>query len=487
MRARSTRATITWLVAVASWLTTAAICHAVGAQQQPAILAALVGIGLAHRSPVSSLRRVLLAPVALAAIALIAIAIATLIRVEFALGALVFTAAMFGSVWLRNFGERGRAASAVVALPLVGMLIVPGRANAPGGLAVDIALAVAAGVIPLAYAWALAWFARLVGLADDESASGAAPSRAAAPPARTGSLSISTRMALQLAVAIAAAFIAGRVLFATHWSWAVLTAFIVCHAARGRGDAVYKGVLRLGGAAAGTIAAAGLGTLSLAGPSEALAIVVVLFLGLQLREINYAYWACGMTLILALLAGPDGRGGLGLLEMRLAAILVGAVCGAAAAWFVLPIRTEAVIRRRLADALRALDDVLADAADQSEARGQNARLDHCLREIERVAPPVRWHRRLVRGRHGSEHPAHWVDVTLSACRRLRALDGPARPSRERRAALRRKIGITRRAIADHHKTEREGRLPIGAALDDLHTIATTTPPPVAAAEHAPTH
>ena len=48
-------------------------------------------------------------------------------------------------------------------------------------------------------------------------------------------------MALQMGVALSAAFAIGLLFFPQHWGWSVLTAFIVCSGARGRGDAAYKG------------------------------------------------------------------------------------------------------------------------------------------------------------------------------------------------------------------------------------------------------
>ncbi len=57
--------------------------------------------------------------------------------------------------------------------------------------------------------------------------------------------------------------------------------------------------------------------------------------------------------MLALLYGLYGQTGSALLDTRLEAILVGALCALSAAWVVLPIRADAVARRRLGEALRA--------------------------------------------------------------------------------------------------------------------------------------
>jgi uncharacterized membrane protein YccC len=62
-------------------------------------------------------------------------------------------------------------------------------------------------------------------------------------------------MALQMGAALAIAFAAGRTLFGVHWSWLVMTAFIVSSGNRGRGDVLYKSGLRIAAAAMGTVAA----------------------------------------------------------------------------------------------------------------------------------------------------------------------------------------------------------------------------------------
>jgi uncharacterized membrane protein YccC len=166
-------------------------------------------------------------------------------------------------------------------------------------------------------------------------------------------------MALQLAVALGAAFAVGRTTAPEHWSWTVLTAYVVQAGTRGRGDVLYKGVLRLAGAAVGTAGATVL--VGLLAPGSALAVVAILsVLGVAtvLRERSYAYWAAGMTAALALFYGYLGQTDPSLLADRLEQIALGAALSVAAAWFVAPIRTRDVLRRRFADALAAYTDQL---------------------------------------------------------------------------------------------------------------------------------
>ena len=223
-------------------------------------------------------------------------------------------------------------------------------------------------------------------------------------------MTIHTRMALQMLVALVLAFAIGMPVFPQHWSWVVLTAFIVCSGAVGRGDAIYKGILRVAGAVVGTLVAAVFSRVVPAnGAIDATVIFVVLFFGMWLRTINYAYWAACATLIFALLQGSEGADAGPLFAVRLLCIGIGALCAIAATWFVYPVRTELLVRRRLADARAALRDVRHGAGTRD--------LHHHLAQLERVAPPARLHRAVFGQRGETLHPATLIDQTQA---RLRA-------------------------------------------------------------------
>jgi hypothetical protein len=447
------RAGATLLAAIASFATLYAVCRWCGAQTSPAILAAIVAIGLSRRANRARRLPFIAVPIAAAGVAVTGAGIGQLLRLDFAWGALAFTAGIFISIWLRNFDERGRALGALLALPLIGMLVVPARAAAPGGPLVDLAIIIAAGVVPFASVAALRRIAGRVGIALVDTPPTGDAEGGERQPSR--GISVPTRMAIQTAIAVAAAFVLGWVVFRGHWSWAVLTAYIVCSGARGRGDAAHTGLLRLAGAVSGTLAAAVLGHVwAPTGALEAGAIFVILFFGVWLRDVSYAWWAGCMTLILALLSGSNDGVDIALLAARLEAILAGALCGVAAAWFIFPIRTEAVIRRRIADALRALDDLVAHANVRDAGQtGRIARFAHRMLELDRVAPPVRWHRRIFAFADRPEHPGRWIEVVdpvRDAAHRLIAEDGW---DEQHLAAIRRAIGAARRAIAHHGKPD----------------------------------
>jgi uncharacterized membrane protein YccC len=193
-------------------------------------------------------------------------------------------------------------------------------------------------------------------------------------------------------VALALAFALGGLLFPTHWFWVVLTAFIVCSGTVARGDAIYKGLLRFVGALSGTLVAAVVSLLpDVAPPVRAAAIFLVLFFALWLRERNYAYWAAGATLIFALLQGSGATEPWMLFSLRVLGIVLGALCAIAATWFVMPIRTEQIVRKRVADLLA--------------AQKHGDAVDHHLEALERAAAPLRLHRWIFRRIDDEEHPA----------------------------------------------------------------------------------
>jgi len=461
------RAAVTLAAVVASFATMTVLCDAAGAQRGPAIAAAILAVGFARRADGARDATPVLGALRLVAVALIASAVGALLRALPIAGAIIFVAVLAGSVWLRAFGARGRAISTLLALPMVALLVVPfGPAHARGGAAVDLALGVAVGLV--AFGWSEIAGALMRRFDVPSAVDAARPSSAPTERKRRPGLSVPARMAIQLAVALAAAFAIGGIAFPGHAGWAVLTAFIVCGGARGRGDALYTAVLRLGGALAGIVIAAAVSALRLPdGIAEAVVIFGALYLGLWLRERNYAFWAAAMTLIFALLSRTGDALAPALLAVRLEAILVGAVCGAAAAWFIVPIRTESVVRRYLADALLAFDDYVAHVlADPDERAARLARFEGCLADLARVAPPLRWHRRALAARAHANHPAGWIDRAHALRAHLSAL-----ADRSDHPAIRRAIGVSRRAIGTHGAAEPQpDHLPIATALDALHAL-----------------
>jgi Fusaric acid resistance protein-like len=383
-------------------------------------------------------------------------AIGWLLHNAFVVGAVVYITAMSFSIWSRQFGETTRRIGSIAALPLVAVLIAPAPPHAPGGHLINVFLVIVAGVT--AYAWliALAEIAKRAGLIVSTPATFTI--RAVEAQRKKGTLSPHTRMAIQMAVALTAAFVIGRVAFAHHWSWVVLTAFIVCSGSVSRGDAVYKGFLRLVGATAGTLVAALVQYIYAPQGSAAAALIFgVLFVGLWLREINYAWWAACITLVIAVLQSTGARADASILHLRLLEILIGALCGAGATWFVLPIPTELLVRRRIADALLALDEFASADNTSPEERHQRLQIfqEHIAR-LDSVAPPVEFHRHVMFQHRNVNHPATWIHQMKQCAHRIDAFEGSQKD--------------LVRAIRHTRKTLGQRELPLSDPLQRLNAL-----------------
>jgi uncharacterized membrane protein YccC len=372
-------------------------------------LAVVLCLSLSRSQLDSDLRGRIEAAIALPIVGMVAVGVGMLLHRAPWLGALVFVCGMFVSIWLRRFGPMARRAGSLIALPFVVLLTTPHIQAAP-------ASAIPAPLVPILIALlALLWVGALHALARRLHflPPARAPEHPAPTPAREGSLRpmASTRMAIQMAVALSASFAIGYLFFAERWAWIVLTAFIVISGNRGRLDVAYKSVLRVLGAAAGTFLAMTL-TLHI-GSHDMTTVVLILaaiFLGVWLRPLGYAWWALFVTLALALLQGFAGASVPPILWPRLEEIVIGAIIGVASAWFVLPVRSTLVLQRRIADSLAAL----ADALDPSTPARRSDAFVAAIASVEQIAPAFRASRPLTR-HFGSIQPADWID-TLAACR-----------------------------------------------------------------------
>ncbi|AMP05075.1 FUSC family protein [Collimonas pratensis] len=443
-------AAVTMLAAIATMLCALAIDPEPG----PAVLAVVLCISLSRSQLDRDRRGRIEAAMVLPAVALVAVGVGTLLRAAPWLGALVFIAGMFLSIWLRRFGPMARRAGSLIALPFVALLSTPYIPTTRLSPALAALMPVLIALLALLWVGVLHALARrLRFLVPAPTPEPPLPAQLPAPaPASSLRPIASTRMAIQMAVALAASFVIGYAFFAERWSWIVLTAFIVNSGNRGRLDVAYKSVLRVLGAAAGTIIAL---SFSIHGGShdQATAVLILgaIFLGIWLRPLGYAWWALFVTIALALLQGFTGSPAAHMLWPRLAEILIGAAIGVASAWLVLPVRSTATLRRRLADALAALSEAL----DPATAVRTSDNFLAALASVEQMRPAFSASR-LVTRRFRSTQPADWVD-TLVACRDLAIalIDKGEAPGSVRRA-----VGAARKSLR-----EPQDILP---ALQNLH-------------------
>jgi hypothetical protein len=333
-------------------------------------------------------------------------------------GDTLFVLALSGAIWIRRFGPAYSRAGTLATLPFIAILITPVPAVAIGHtnrLWFAAMALIAAGWVTLAKE-----FSSKLWSSTDRAPAILPPARNLQAPANSGRrrMAVSTRMALQLAVALSAAMVVGHLLFPDHWSWLVVSAYIVSSGNRGRGDVVYKGLLRVAGAAVGTVVATVIAGQFEPGDRTAVVLIfVVLTVGTLVRRLSYAYWAACITAVLALLYGYFGEPTTSALPGRVGAIAIGALLAAAAAWFVFPVRTVDVARRRMGGVLGALRDYVAAARESTNRLdSEQHRVDATIEELEQIAGPIRLHRRLparLRGRKA--HP----DDALRAILRCR--------------------------------------------------------------------
>ena len=304
------------------------------------VLAVVLGLSIGRTQRHLDARGTLVGAAVLPAATAVAVGVGLLSGAHPALGDVLFVTAVAAAIFVRRFGAGFVRAGTLATLPFVAVLVAP--PSGPGLGTVPWTTAMAA----IAYGWGtLAWLlARRAGVLTVRdpvpNSVVPTPSPLERRPPRTVFGPASTRMAAQMAVGLGAAFAVGHWLFPDHWTWVVLTAFVVASGNRSRRDVVRKSGLRVMGAVGGTVIATVLaGALAPGDRWAIVAIFAVLALASWLRQLNYGYWAAGVTTALALLYGYFGEHGTDLLVTRLGGILIGAVLAVAASWFIAPVRT----------------------------------------------------------------------------------------------------------------------------------------------------
>jgi hypothetical protein len=405
-----------------------------------AILAAVLSLSLSlARSHLAGDRRgAREALLALPLVALASVGVGALLRHAPWAGAAVFVAGMALSIWMRRFGARALRVGSLIALPLVTILVVPHLPRRDVGALPPLLVPVAVAFAALACVMlAQALGQRLRWLAPQDVVDVEPPRTETASAMRP---SPHTRMALQMAAALAASFAVGYLVFPSHWSWIVLTAFIVNSGNRGRQDVVYKSALRVLGAAAGTVVAMTFaGHVDLSGAWAAALILASVFLGVWLRPAGYGWWALFVTLALALLQTLQPATAQPLLWQRLLEILIGAALGLAAAWFVYPIRSTDVLRKRIAEALAAMSEAL----DPQVAQRSTGAVVAAMKRVEQLRPSFRA-RHLALRRWRPLQPVDWIDTLLGCRAAIVALVERG----ETPGAMRKAVGAARKSLRE---------------------------------------
>jgi hypothetical protein len=415
-------AVVAMAATLASYGSALALKHAEHLSLNLVILAVVLALSLSRTDRASGRHDRLLGIALLPTVAVASSEVGVLLIHHESIGDALFVLAISGSIWVRRFGHRFAKAGTLVALPFVALLITP-VVSTSAQRQTHVLWAAVIGAIAYFWVSATKFLAERANFIQRAPEQPTAPALTPTPRPTTTTtpqrkLIASDRMAIQMAVALASAFALGRALFPTHWSWLVITAFIVSSGNRGRADVVYKSALRIAGAAVGTVAATLLaGALPAGDVTSVIAIFVILAIATWLRPFSYAYWAAGITSVLALLYGYFGETATAVLPHRLEGIALGAAIGIAASWLLLPVKTTDILRRRIATALAALSDLLnAITTDTPSQIALHAhRFEHAAMQLDEIAKLLEAHRFLIARRRTAPHAADALDATRS-CR-----------------------------------------------------------------------
>ncbi len=213
--------------------------------------------------------------------------------------------------------------------------------------------------------------------------------------ARTG-LQASTKAALQVALATAAATGIGEWISPSRWYWAVLAAFVVFTGTTSRGDILTRAWQRVLGTLTGVVAGVLLAALVGQDSRVQLALMVVcVFVAFYLAALSSTAFVFFFTVLLAMLYGVLGTFSVEVLELRLLETAAGAVVGIIAAFLVLPTRTRATVTGKLGAYLDRLDTLVDQSVHEvlqpsgkSDLIAMSRELDTALAELHTAAAPL---------------------------------------------------------------------------------------------------
>ncbi len=216
-------------------------------------------------------------------------------------------------------------------------------------------------------------------------------------PGRPASrLSLTTRQAVQVAVATALAIAVGDALSEQRYYWAVLAAFIAFTGTATVAETVRKAAHRIVGTMIGLVGAIAL--VPVLGPDVAVVLPVILlsmFGALYLFRLSYALMIFFITLMLGELYALLGTFTVDLMVLRLEETVTGGLVGCAVSVLVLPTRTRSAAeeaRRGLLDALAELlgtvDRALRRPGPCEDLRAVARTLDAALHQTLLLGRPL---------------------------------------------------------------------------------------------------
>ena len=245
--------------------------------------------------------------------------------------------------------------------------------------------------------------------------------------------SLTTRQAVQVALAGALAIILGRQISDARYYWAVIATFVTFTGTSTRSETSLKAVNRVIGTLVGLGAGIGLAEATAGHTLLVLVVIVVtMSLGFYVVNVSYAGMIVFVTIMVSQLYSVLHEFTPGLLVLRLEETALGAAIGIAVGLVVLPTSTREAVRaaeRAFLDAVAAILEETASAWEGDDSADPTAlvrRMEDQLRRLALVARPLT--RPLISG----ADPAlmrHRLMLDAAAARHIRALAAaPPRPT-----------------------------------------------------------
>ncbi|MEZ0114541.1 putative membrane protein YccC [Catenulispora sp. EB89] len=222
---------------------------------------------------------------------------------------------------------------------------------------------------------------------------GALPARGRWNPLSRASLT--TRQAVQVALAGALAIVLGRILSPERYYWAVIAAFVVFGGTATRSETSHKALARVLGTALGLGVGVGLAALTSGHTVTAVVVIVAsMSCGFYVVNLSYAGMIFFVTIMVAQLYGVLHETVPSLLVLRLKETALGAAVGIAVGVFVLPTSTrdtldaaERAFLESVADVLRASASALDDETEP-DLPVRVRLMEERMRQLALVAKPM---------------------------------------------------------------------------------------------------
>jgi uncharacterized membrane protein YccC len=196
-------------------------------------------------------------------------------------------------------------------------------------------------------------------------------------------LDMTTRQAVQVALAGALAIGAGQALSSRRYYWAVIAAFVVFTGTATRSETLIKAGNRVIGTLAGLGVALVLAHLTAGNDVAILAVILgSLFLGFYLIRVSYAYMIFFITIMVAQLYTVLHEFTNALLFLRLEETAIGAGCGILVAIAFVPLSTRDTARTAGTSFFAALAELLEKAGGILDEGGSLVELDGLARTLD---------------------------------------------------------------------------------------------------------